>query len=172
MDFTVKVDGLERISKASDRVKAEVVKELEKGLSASAQRVRREAIDSIRKGQKSGRVYTHYFLMNKKTKGLFAAEKRDKPHRASAPGEPPASDGGRLISSITAHVNKISLSKLESFVVAGRGVVKYARMLEFGTAKMGARPFMSPAYQRSKEWIKERLNKAVRTAAINASKRK
>ena len=149
------MEGLERISKANDRVKAEVVKELEKALYFSAQKVQREAQDSIRKGQKSGRIY--------KRGGVT--------HRASAPGEAPASDTGRLINSITAHINKISLNKLESFVVAGRGVVKYARMLEFGTAKMGARPFMLPAYLKNKTWIIERLNKAVRTAAVNASKK-
>lgn len=155
MDFSVKVDGLDKIQKASDRVKTEVVKELQKALYASALKVQREAQDSIRKGQKSGRIY----------------KRGDKIHRASAPGEAPASDTGRLVNSITAHLNKISMNKLESFVVAGRGVVKYARMLEFGTAKIAARPFMLPAFEKNRRWIQERLNKAVRTAAIRISKK-
>jgi HK97 gp10 family phage protein len=153
MDFSFRIEGLDKLSKASDRVVAEVDKEVKKALFASAQYAEKEAKLSIASGQKSGRTY----------------QRGTVTHRASAPGEAPASDTGRLINSISSHLN--SVKGLESFVVAGRGIVKYARMLEFGTAKMAARPFMFPAFEKSKEWIQERLNKAVRTAAINASRK-
>jgi len=153
MDFSFKIDGLDRIEKASGRVQQEIHKELQKGLYASGLKVEKEAKQSILSGQKSGRIYT----------------RRTVTHRASAPGEAPASDTGRLVNSITTYVNRIS--KLEALVVAGRGVVKYARMLEFGTAKMSARPFMFPAFEKSRSWIQERLNKAVRDGVIKATRK-
>lgn len=154
MDFTVKVEGLERIEKASKEVQAEIMKELQKGLLASALKVERDAKEAIRKGPKTGRVY----------------KRRTVTHRASAPGEAPASDTGRLINSITSYVNKIA--GLSAFVVAGRGVVKYARMLEYGTTKMSPRPFMQPSFMKNKEWIADRLNKSIRDAIIKVTKGK
>ncbi len=153
MEFSFKIDGLDKIGQASARMQAEVGKEVEKALYASALRIEKEAKQSIMSGSKSGRIYK---------RGTIT-------HRASAPGEAPASDTGRLANSITSYINKISA--LEAFIVAGRGTVKYARMLEYGTAKMGARPFMFPAYEKSKAWIQERLNKAVRDAAIKSTRK-
>jgi HK97 gp10 family phage protein len=168
MDFSFKIEGLDKIGQATTRVQAEVRKELEKALYASALRIEKEAKKSILSGNKSGRVYTTRFLTNKKTGGIFPTESRP-PHKASAKGEAPASDTGRLVNSITTYVKKTGA--LEAFVVAGRGTVKYARMLEYGTAKMGARPFMIPAYEKSKAWIQERLNKAVVDAAIKSTRK-
>jgi HK97 gp10 family phage protein len=153
MDFSFKIEGLDKIGQATTRVQAEVGKELEKALYASALRIEKEAKKSILSGSKSGRIY----------------KRRTVTHRASAPDEAPASDTGRLVNSITSYINKTGA--LEAFVVAGRGTVKYARMLEYGTAKMGARPFMFPAYEKSKAWIQERLNKAVVDAAIKSTRK-
>ena len=93
-------------------------------------------------------------------------KRRTVTHQASAPGEAPASDTGRLVNSINSYMDTIEDDS--AFVVAGRGTVKYARALEFGTTKMAARPFMFPALEKSKAWIQERLAKAVRTAAANS----
>jgi hypothetical protein len=43
-------------------------------------------------------------------------------------------------------------------------------MLEFGTRNMAARPFMFPALEKSKDWIRERLQQAVRRAAAKSVK--
>ena len=43
-------------------------------------------------------------------------------------------------------------------------MAKYANPLEFGTRKMGARPFFQPAAEKSRPWIIERLTQAVQTA--------
>jgi HK97 gp10 family phage protein len=59
----------------------------------------------------------------------------------------------------------------ESIVVAGRGLAKYAKALEFGTTKMSARPFLFPAAEKNRQWITDRLAKAVRDAAIKVTKR-
>lgn len=84
---------------------------------------RNEAIEMILQGQKSGRVY--------RRKGIV--------HRASAPGQPPATDLGRLIQSIAV---KHEANSLTAFVIVGS---RYGRMLEMGTRRMRARPFMLPS---------------------------
>ena len=80
---------------------------------------RNECIRLIQQGTKSGRVYGK--------------------HQASAPGEPPATDLGRLVQAI--HV-KHGSGSLTALVVAGTA---YAKLLEFGTSRMAPRPFMRPA---------------------------
>lgn len=59
-------------------------------------------------------------------------------HTASAPGQPPAPDLGRLRASITSVIEKAFLS----FVAQVGTNVEYAPDLEFGTKNMAARPFM------------------------------
>jgi HK97 gp10 family phage protein len=60
-------------------------------------------------------------------------------HIASAAGEPPASNTGRLVNSIATEYDQAAL--------AGRVVVgvDYGLMLEYGTQKIEPRPFLRPA---------------------------
>lgn len=152
MDFSVKIEGLDRIQNATREFQKSVDAEVRVALFASAKRVEAEAKKSIAGGQKTGRIY----------------KRRSVTHQASAPGEAPATDTGRLVNSITAYP---AGDKLESAVVAGRGLALYAFMLEFGTRFIAPRPFMFPALERSKPWIVERLNKAVRIAAAKSVKK-
>lgn len=66
-------------------------------------------------------------------------------HQASAPGEPPASHHENLIRSF--RIIKGTIEGTERTKPAMRVVstTEYARYLEFGTARMKARPFMRPA---------------------------
>ena len=150
MEFSVKVEGLERIGQASQEVRDAIARELKKGLYASAKKVEADAKRSIAgsAGKMGGRFY--------KRRGVL--------HQASAPGEPPSTDTGRLVNSISGELD--TRAPGEANVKAGGGIVKYARFLEFGTAKMAARPFLFPALEKNKAWIKDRLDKAVRTAVI------
>lgn len=59
-------------------------------------------------------------------------------HQASAPGEAPAVDTGNLFNSIRAE-----MTGPQSGVVYTH--VEYAPILEYGSAKMAARPFFAPA---------------------------
>ena len=66
-------------------------------------------------------------------------------HQASAPGEPPASDTGRLMGSITQQ-----LAKDEQGLVERVGTdVDYALPLERGTRFIEPRPFLLPALQQA-----------------------
>ncbi len=167
MDFSVKIEGLEKLTKQMTVMAPLINAELDKALFISAKKVEEEAKRSIAEGNKSGKIYTHFLLTNKRTGGIFPSRLRDKPHRASAPGQAPAQDSGALSRSINTRVQK---SAKEALIVAGNSLAKYARFLEFGTSKMAARPFMVPALEKSKAFIRARLNEAVDIAIKKVTK--
>jgi len=142
MDFSVKIEGLDALAQANDRIRLNVAKELNAGVYSAAQRVVTEAKRSILSGQKTGRLY----------------KRRSVAHRASAPGEAPASDTGRLVNSTHAE----AAAPGEALAISGSSNVKYAALLEFGTSKIAPRPFMFPALEKSKAWIAKRLQDALR----------
>ena len=75
-------------------------------------------------------------------------------HIASAPNEPPASDTGFLVNSISSRVRKKDKEVIGEVIASA----PYAAWLEFGTEAMlkkgGARPFMQPALERNRPKIK------------------
>lgn len=151
MDFSVSLEGLDRLASKSKIVADIARNEVEKALFASGAMVEKEAKESIASGQKTGRVY----------------RRGNVTHQASAPGEAPATDTGRLINSI--NVRPVQ-GELSVEVKAGGGIVKYARMLEFGTAKMAARPFLFPALEKNKARIKKRIESALDRTIDRATK--
>lgn len=95
-------------------------------------------------------------------------------HQASAPGEPPAPDTGRLRASISTNWTGSPMSrgivlgraKVEDgvgrpgskrgmFTVVVGTNVEYANHLEMGTIKMAPRPFLRPAFDQ----VKNRVSK-------------
>jgi HK97 gp10 family phage protein len=100
-------------------------KSMDKLVFKTANRIRNKAIELVLRGTKSGRRY--------RRRGVI--------HQASAPGEAPASDTGRLVQSIRV---KHEPGSKRAIVVAS---TRYAVDLEFGTRHMAARPFLRPAVQ-------------------------
>lgn len=69
-------------------------------------------------------------------------------HRASAPGEPPAPDTGRLVGAIVAG----PVEQEKGDVVGSiRANTEYAAALQLGTDKMAARPYLDVALDRNKD---------------------
>lgn len=75
-------------------------------------------------------------------------------HTSSAPGQSPANWTGKLLRSI-----KIQKTKGMAFVYI---TAKYAEFLEFGTSKMRPRPFIIPAFIKTKRYIQDRLKRIAR----------
>lgn len=90
------------------------------------------AIAGIQGGPKSGRTYGG--------------------HTASAPGQYPATDTGRLAGSVRMEMPQVGN-------VTGRvgTAVAYGPMLEFGTSKMAARPWLLPSFERAKIGVEKEL---------------
>ena len=104
---------------------------------ATAQNVRTHAIRAIQGGPKTGKQYRKY------------APKRT--HRASAPGQAPATDTGRLASSIVADITGLTAEVSAD--------VQYAAPLEFGAVNMEPRPFLEPALESERSKFEQRLLK-------------
>ena len=123
---------------AFDRLNDRAKKAVFTAMARLAINIQREAVVSILSGDKSGHTYKHGSIE----------------HRASAPGEAPASDTGYLASHIQITMDK---GKGEVCVIAK---ADYAPALEFGTSKMEARPFLGPAYHKYRPSALEELKHA------------
>jgi HK97 gp10 family phage protein len=131
--MTFKFSGVEDATKALEKVKEDLDKDMKEILLGGGQLIRGEAVRSIQQGSKSGKTYKRY--------------NPTRTHKASAPGEAPASDTGFLVSNIRV--------KEQKDVVMVSSEASYSKFLEFGTSKMLARPFLFPAFEKSKPKIAE-----------------
>lgn len=95
------------------------------------------AIAGIMGSPKSGRTYKKY--------------QPRRTHTASAPGQYPATDTGALGSR-----TGVAVQPIPNGYVVGTNVA-YGPMLEFGTAKMAARPWLLPSFERAKVGIEKEL---------------
>jgi len=102
-----------------------ILAQIERAQNANAIDMQSTARDEVQRGARTGRTY------RRGKKGHIV-------HQASAPGEPPKSDTGNLVSHIRGFVKNRFTAVLEA-------ATKYARFLEFGTRSMGARPFLDRA---------------------------
>lgn len=83
------------------------------------------------------------------------------PNGPSSPGEPPAVDTGRLRASITHRLEGGGRDTRTKGYVGTN--VEYAPYLEFGTSRMAARPFLTPALEKHREEIKRLIGDSVST---------
>lgn len=74
-----------------------------------------------------------------------------KRHQSSAPGQAPANNTGALVRSI-----KVKKNGKEATISIEKD---YAIYLEFGTSKMRARPFIIPAFLKTKKWFSDKLHR-------------
>ncbi len=115
----------------------------------SAMRIEREAKASIRRNPRRGAAYVRH-----------DPERR---RRASAPGDAPATDTGALARKLTHVIDADGLgASVESRAA-------YSRFLEFGTARMAARPFLRPAFERQIGPSMKRIADALRIAIGQAA---
>lgn len=128
-----------------------MIKALAGAMTLHAFDVMREANVSILKGPKTGRLYT---------RGKVS-------HRASAPGEAPATDFGHLVSS--GRVNQATIEGYVATATVGWTAI-YAGWLEKGWVMkngthVAARPFARPAIIKMQESGGRRVRAAIREAS-------
>ena len=112
-------------------------------INSIANNIRNIAVTSILQNSRSGGQTTRYDP--KRTINVSKA------------GDPPASDSGFLASQI---VVKIDGNKLGADIISN---ADYSEALEYGTIKMGARPFMQPAAEESRKKYEQQLTKAIKS---------
>lgn len=139
----IQLKGSEALRKQLAAMSSEVRAEVGKAVIGTALELQGDIKRSIQRGPASGRVYQKY--------------NPRRTHQASAPGQAPMSDTGRL-------ANSIFFDKAgELTAVVGSSIV-YALHLEYGSTRMGARPFFRPAVERMRPKFQTRLEAAVRRA--------
>lgn len=90
-------------------------------------------------GPGTGRLYDTTFWRD--AQGRLRKGRKRVPHRASAPGAPPATDTGRLLNSISHSISQQG----PEWVARVEAKTNYSLYLELGTRHMAPRPFMRPA---------------------------
>lgn len=141
--FDVKLTGVQSAVDALREYGRDGEKALDRGLRAAAQDARSTAVKSIQRGPKTGRTYPPI------------RGRRGSPHTASAPGEAPATDTGRL-------ANSIRTAKDGRSHLVGTSL-EYGLHLEFGTTRMEPRPWLVPAVSEATNRLAARIAEALRT---------
>jgi HK97 gp10 family phage protein len=135
------IEGGDQLIAALRKLGAKGETELFRAVQATAIEVRGEIVKKYQRGPKTGRVY----------------ERGNITHQSSAPGEAPATDTGRLASSVE--------YKMESRLTATVGSnVVYGSYLEFGTQRIAARPAWRPTIEEARPKYLSRLEAALRKA--------
>ena len=140
MQVTLTVKNLKKVMSQLKQLNKQLEPDFQEIVKGGGQLIRGEAVKSIQQGSKSGIVYEKY--------------NPRRTHRASAPGESPASDTGNLVSKIIVKQQSKDKVNVESNA-------NYSAFLEYGTSKMQPRPFMLPAFEKSKKPIVEATFKRV-----------
>jgi hypothetical protein len=147
-DVKIEINGLKEVQDAIRAYQGDISKQL--GLIVNAAAV--EAVSDVRRAiqgpPKTGREYQRG---------------RDKIHRASAPGQAPATDTGTLVISIYNEDRGRNAKAIGSRL-------PYAFYLEFGTFKMDARPSWVPAVERAIPKMLKRVELAIAKAKARAEK--
>lgn len=144
MSVRISLEGSKELQAALRDMSDDVRNAVNDAVVGTAVELRGDVIQSVQNGPASGRTYQKY--------------KPRRVHTASAPGQPPMSDTGRLASSIYFTESFGARRGLEAQV--GSNVV-YARYLEYGTSRMAARPFFRPAVEEMRAKFQSRLEAAV-----------
>lgn len=138
--------GAENLAKTLMRLGDGATKPVKKAMKIGMLLVRDTILKSLRAENKSGEFYFRGKYPNYIV------------HQASAPGEAPASDTGELIRGITL---PLEVEDGEEFGVVIISKAPYSSELEYGTTRMAARPYMTPAFLEHKEYMRELVRLAV-----------
>jgi HK97 gp10 family phage protein len=134
INVSLKDKAIKKLDNAPEVLKQEI----NKAIQQSALLIHNTSKRKIQSARPTGRIY----------------KRRSITHRASAPGQPPASDTGRLANSI--RVN------FKPFVAEVGSAVKYSAFLENGTSKMLPRPWLEPSYLENENAITAVIDNALK----------
>ena len=141
-EISIKVENVKAVQDAIRLYGAKAERNISRVVDATALTINRDVKDLIDRGAKSGRLY----------------RRRNIEHRASAPGQAPATDTGFLLSSIYYERNTPL-----SATVGSR--LDYAYFLEFGTVRIEPRRAWLPATEKNREKFNRLLEEGIRKAA-------
>lgn len=147
----VKIIGIKSLDKKLKALGIDSEAVAKKAVSTAALKIQSEAITSIQRGARNGKVY----------------KRGSRTHQASAPYEAPKTDTGNLVSNISIEKSTDGLSAKVG-IMSQRAI--YGAWLEFGTSKMKPRPWLLPAFlkkrdEAEKDFFNE-LKKLIRSKTV------
>jgi HK97 gp10 family phage protein len=119
-------EGMEELRAELNKAADEVRKKAALIVRQAAANVRNATVMRIQRGPASGRIYQ--------------SSVSGATHQASREGEAPATDSGNL-------ANSYFVAQEDELTWVVASPLPYARFLEFGTQKMGARPHLLPSVE-------------------------
>lgn len=138
MSVSMKIKGDKRLQRRLKRYADRAPLIVDQLLTKAAFHVQNVAITSIQQSPSTGRQYRRGSTF----------------HTASSPGEAPATDTGNLVRNIT-----VEKKAVMHYDVGSRKNAPYGFWLEFGTSKMDARPWLTPAVNQGRKKLKTELRK-------------
>lgn len=132
----VELQGLQQLLSQLQRLDQSAGQSLEEVITDLVTDTHSLAVAGIEGGPKSGRTY----------------RRGNVTHQASAPGQYPASDTGGLAGSV-----RFELPQPGNMTGRVGTSVAYGPMLEFGTSRMAARPWLMPSFERAKIGVEKEL---------------
>ena len=167
----VKLTGFDQFEGRLKRMKEDAKKEIKVMLFEVANAIHGDMVQSLR-AAKHGKTYSRGYKRISRRPGDIKAFKGGMAHtfhRASAPGEAPATDTGALLRSVVLKSEKGGLTMFigVSFGSGGAKVtgesapIEYAKFLEYGTSKIAARPFVKPALDKNMPLVGRLAGRAV-----------
>ena len=136
MSQMIQLNGLEGLQARLHQATQEASKKIEQIVFTTALDIRNATVKRIANGPKTGHIYQ--------------SKVSNRVHRASDPGQAPATDSGDLITSYT-------VQQEDSYTYTVSSNLPYAYYLEFGTSKMKARPHLTPSVEENRNIFKRRL---------------
>lgn len=149
-DVKVEIKGLKEVNAALQAYGKDLGRSMQLIVTAAALEAVTDVKNAISGPPKTGREYKR-------------GKNRDIVHRASAPGQAPATDTGTLVSSIY-NEDRGKYAK----AIGSR--LPYAYYLEFGTFRMEKRPSWIPAVERAIPKMLKRVEVAISKAKARAEK--
>lgn len=142
----VEVLGVQELEANMEKLAKKFSQDIVEAAIASGEIVRTEAIESIQEVSRGDDVERYREGGNSYM------------HTASKVGDAPNTDTGALVRSVQVEVGT-------KYVYVGSSL-DYAKWLEFGTRRMGARPWLNPALERKRNEIRkqfdDRINKTIK----------
>ena len=140
MSVTIKLEGAKELQVALRNLSDEVLEQVGKAVTGTAIMLRADVVERIQRGPASGVVYSK--------------KNPNRVHQASAPGEAPATDTGRL-------ANSIEFDQIGPLTATVGSSLLYALYLEYGTSRMAPRPYFRPAVEAVRPMFERALERAL-----------
>jgi phage gpG-like protein len=144
MSVTLRLEGTEALARALRKLDEDARKEVKKAVDATGLSLRGTVVKKYQRGPATGETYEKY--------------NPRRTHTASAPGEAPATDTGRLANSVT-------IEDTGPLTIEVGTEVEYGPYLEFGTRTIAPRPNWVPSVQEEEPKYVRRVEAAIRRAA-------